>query len=102
MAAAGSRSGAGAVAELLDAIVKKKGFKQLAGYSIKCLQGLLIPTRIGWDIMAKTAYDLNGAVAVLDVLLKYHTDSELLKFGMSALRSIYMAPGSGAAGLGSV
>jgi len=81
-----------AVEDLIDSIVKKKGFKQLASYSVKCLQMLLQTSRIGWDIQARVAYELGGTKAVLDVLNKYPTDSELLKFGLSSLRSMLTIP----------
>ena len=84
------------MAELIDAIIKKKGFKQLAGYSIKCLQGLLQPGRMGWEIQARAAYEQGGSRAVLDVLLKYTSDSELQHFGLSALKAMISAPGTGA------
>lgn len=83
-----------AVSELIDAIVKKKGFKQLAGYSVKCLQGLLQPGRMGWEIQSRNAFELGGPRAVLDVLLKYCADGELQHFGLLALRSMVSAPGS--------
>jgi len=78
----------GAVEELIDACIKKKGFKQLASYSIKCLYGLLLSSRIGWEIQAKTAFDGGGLKAVLDVLIKYAGDAEIMKMGLSACRSM--------------
>ena len=87
----GSSSSAGgteAVRELLDAIVKKAGFKQLAGYSIKCLQALIAPSRLGGDILARAAQALGGPMAVLGVLARYPADGELLGFGLSALTAM--------------
>jgi hypothetical protein len=74
-------------------MVKKKGFKQLAGYSIKCLQALMVSSRIGWEIQARAAFELGGTRAVLDVLVKYPTDAELLRFGLAACRSMVSVPG---------
>ena len=89
-----SSSSSAQVSELLDAIRAKAGFKQLAGYSVKCLQALLSPSRLGWDIVARAAQSLDGPAAVLAVLLRYPSDYELLGFGLSALTSMHAAPGA--------
>ena len=68
------------------------GFKQLASYSIKCLQQLLQPSRIGFELQARAAFEHGGTRAVLDVLVKYPGDAELLRFGLSALRSMVAVP----------
>jgi hypothetical protein len=83
-----------AISELLDAIVKKAGFKQLAGYSIQCLGQLLSPTRLGWENLSREANNLGGAISVLNVLNRYSNDTELLGFGITALKSMWTAPGS--------
>ena len=52
------------------------------------MYGLLLSSRIGWEIQAKTAFDGGGLKAVLDVLIKYAGDAEIMKMGLSACRSM--------------
>lgn len=85
--------------ELLDSVVKNRTFKQLAGYSIKCLQGLCVPTRIGWEVHARASAnhgaDVGGGPAiVLDVLVRFATDADLLGYGLGAVQSMARAPGA--------
>ena len=133
-AAAGAPPSRGsAVAELLDSVVRKATFKQMAGYAIKCLSALLQPNRMGWDLvrargaaphrqrdarprfaaaatphlvcshscpapqMAKNAWELNGAVSVINVALRYSGDAELLRQALSACSSmVAVAPAASA------
>lgn len=39
-----------AVAVLVDSIRKHKKFKQLASYSIQCLEKVVAPPRLGWEV----------------------------------------------------
>ena len=52
------------------------------------MYGLLLSSRIGWEIQAKTAFDGGGLKAVLDVLIKYAGDAEIMKMGLTACRSM--------------
>lgn len=54
---AGKGDGGGdtAVAALVKSIVKHKNFRQLASYSVKCLQKVITPPNMGWESNMKEA-----------------------------------------------
>ena len=82
--------------ELLETIVAKKTFKQLAGYAITVLDKTLAKGKMGAETHARAALEHGGGPAVLGVLLNFPHDSELVKFGLSALKSMHAGVGASA------
>lgn len=80
------------VAGLVESIRKHKKFKQLASYSIQCLEKVVAPPRIGWEICAKQAYELNAAEDIADVCERFAADPEVFALSMSSLNALATVP----------
>ena len=85
-----------AVAGLVDSIRKHKKFKQLASYSIQCIEKVITPPRIGWETHARAAFELGAAEDIADVCQRFATDAEVFALSISSLKGIGSVPRAGA------
>ena len=81
-----------AVHSLVESIRKHKKFKQLASYSISCLEKVISPPRIGWEVNAQAAHAAGAAEDIADACARFSTDAEVFTLSISSLRSIATVP----------
>lgn len=81
-----------AVSGLVDSIRKHKKFKQLASYSISCLEKVISPPRIGWEVNAQAAHALGAAEDIADACARFATDAEVFTLSISSLRAMASVP----------
>ena len=85
------------MAGLVDSIKKHKKFKQLASYSIQCIEKVICPPRIGWEANARAAFELGAAEDIADVCARFATDAEVFTLSISSLNGIGSVPRAGGA-----
>jgi hypothetical protein len=73
----GKKSG-NAVVDLVDSIKKHRKFKQLASYSVQCLQKVLTPPHVGWEQNLEDAFEHGALNAISDVLNLHKGDDSVL------------------------
>ena len=81
-----------AVAGLVESIKKHKKFKQLASYSIQCLEKVICPPHGGWEANVRAAFEHGAADDIADVCLRFATDVEVFTMSITSLKSIATVP----------
>lgn len=76
------------VQSLIDSIKSKKGFKQLASYSVQCLAKVITPPHVGWEQNMKEAYEAGALDAISGVIQKHKGDDAVLSSASQCLTSM--------------
>ncbi|KAA0148343.1 hypothetical protein FNF29_06730 [Cafeteria roenbergensis] len=71
------------IRELVKAVGKHKKFRQLASYSVQCLEKVITPPRVGWERNLAEAFEAGAAEAIFDVL-KIHAKDETVMASSTA------------------
>lgn len=78
-----------AIIGIIDAISKKKNFKQLVKYNAQLLAKAVAPTKDrGWERKARIAYDAGAAPLAAELLSKYADSAEVFHASISALNAM--------------
>jgi hypothetical protein len=76
----------------VDSVRKHKKFKQLASYGIQCLEKVIAPPRIGWEVNARAAFELGAAEDIADVCQRFASDQDVFTMSISSLNAMASVP----------
>jgi hypothetical protein len=85
------------VSQLVASIKQHKKFRQLASYSVQCLQKVITPPHVGWEKNLKEAYEAGALDAITDVLQRHSGDGTVLTSSTSCLGAMASNPAYAAA-----
>ncbi|KAA0148584.1 hypothetical protein FNF31_07374 [Cafeteria roenbergensis] len=88
----GSARDRSGIHELVKSVNKHKNFRQLASYSVQCLQKAITPPTVGWEEARKEAYEAGALDAITAVLTKHKSDLVVLSSSTACLKSIASEP----------
>ena len=80
------------VPQLIADLRKHKSFKQLATYSLQCLDKIVRPPRLGWELSASEALEHGGAGEVAECLARHGTDAGVFAACVSTLGALAALP----------
>ncbi len=80
------------VGQLVASIKQHKKFRQLASYSVQCLQKVITPPHVGWEKNLKEAYEAGALDAITDVLQRHSGDATVLTASTSCLGAMATNP----------
>lgn len=85
---ADSGSDADKTKQLVESVRKHKNFKQLASYSVQCLQRYITPPEHSWERNVREAVECGAIEAISDVVKKHGDDDAVLAVCTACLTSI--------------
>lgn len=77
---------------MVRSIKQHKNFRQLASYSVQCLQKVITPPHVGWEQNMKEAFESGALEAITEVLQKHKGDSAVLASSTACLSSLASKP----------
>ena len=80
------------VGQLVASIKQHKKFRQLASYSVQCLQKVITPPHVGWERNLKEAYEAGALEAITEVLQRHSGDPTVLVASTSCLSAMATNP----------
>ena len=81
------------VGQLVASIKQHKTFRQLASYSVQCLQKVITPPHVGWEKNLKEAYEAGALESITEVLQRHSGDPTVLVASTSCLGAMATNPG---------
>jgi hypothetical protein len=80
------------VSQLVASIKQHKKFKQLASYSVQCLQKVITPPHVGWERNLKEAFEAGAMDAITEVLQRHSGDPTVLTAATSCMGAMASNP----------